>query len=510
MKLLLLCIIAVICEHISGIGGYEDTCMDEDIEADVLAISLLQRNSRVLMGVVETKSSTPELEANVFQNAAANQSLRHLNHRFDVPLSRLEQKLALLVPFAKAMAPIRTNSTSGSSTVEVPIGVIFVKSMTAVAQAVSMAIIGLIAAQCGLLNANARKVLASISMNITIPCLLFSNILACPQSGPTQTAELCPDLAMSLLSAWPFLLFPILWVASGIACGMLAATIGRVPPGLRRTTWAACAFGNSTGLPIVLFTAISQAGIVNGGLSGIAQERQLFLLLSVYQITYPPLQWCIGTILLKTPQQGGDCSAAKKQHLQDETAISERFVELIKVTFTPPVIAVILGVVVGVVKPLRNQLVDYHDFDGDRPLQWGFNAVASFGQAAVPVNMMILGAALANTPSFSSIHWPSTISTAFSKLVLCPAIAFAVVYMMVVNGLVERLVPDRALHGPFVLVACFMAATPTANNLMVMAEMHAGADSKQAISSSIFVMYCVAPFTITAWIVAFCELGQWV
>lgn len=223
---------------------------------------------------------------------------------------------------------------------------------------------------------------------------------------------------------------------------------------------------------------------------------------------YPPVD---------APRQGRGSSASFKSELEnraeregDEAGFLERCGELAKVVFTPPVIAVILGAVVGIVKPLRNLLVDYNDFDNDMPLQWGFNAVTSFGQAAVPLNMMILGAALANIPSFSSIHWPSTLLTAFCKLVVCPAVAFCVVGSVVMTGLLQKFVPNTSLHTPFVLVACLVAATPTANNLTVMAEAYAGADSKEALSSSIFVMYCFAPLTLTAWIVAFCALGQYV
>jgi len=508
-----------ICTVVVGyaFGHCGDTCFDQDADNHVDAISLLQKTARVITSTAHTGSSSPRLvpPGTLVQKTARvipdHESRRHLG----LTASRVERTLTQLVPFATATIslPLPTNGTAGSSPVEVPVGAIFIRSLTAVAQAVSMALIGLIAARFGFINDNARKVLSTISMNITIPCLLFSNILACPQGGPDQNPALCPDLATSLTSAWPFLLFPFAWVAIGSICGRFAAIISGAPEDLRSTIVAACAFGNSTGVPLVLFTAISQAGIVSGGLSAIEQERQLLLLLSVYQIAYPPIQWISGTLLLKEPQGSRKSNALLKPGLEDaedEPSILERCGALVKVALTPPVVAVILGAVVGLVKPLRNLLVDYHTFNNDMPLEWGFNAVELFGQAAVPMNMMILGASLANIPSWSSIHLPSTLSTAFCKLVICPAVAFGVMAVLVLSGEVRDLVPDAALRSPFVLVACILAATPTANNLMVMAETYAGKDSKQALSSSIFVMYCFAPFTLTAWIVAFCALGQYV
>merc|ERR1711988_1309191 len=77
------------------------------------------------------------------------------------------------------------------------------------------------------------------------------------------------------------------------------------------------------------------------------------------------------------------------------------------------------------------------------------------------------------------------------------------------SGLMDNLrFPNEALRHAFVLVGCLVTATPTANNLTVMAELNAGPQAKQALAATIFVMYCVAPFLLTAWIVGFVALGQ--
>merc|ERR1711957_930249 len=116
---------------------------------------------------------------------------------------------------------------------------------------------------------------------------------------------------------------------------------------------------------------------------------------------------------------------------------------------------------------------------------------------------LVLGASLSNVPNLSSIHWRSTLAVAFSKLMLHPALGFGVLWLSHISGLLPAIVSDATLRPAFVLVAGLLTATPTANNLAVMAEVSGGSEAKLALSSMIFVMYCMAPFILTAWIAVF-------
>jgi len=140
-------------------------------------------------------------------------------------------------------------------------------------------------------------------------------------------------------------------------------------------------------------------------------------------------------------------------------------------------------------------------FDDDASFEWFFNAVVTMGKASVPVNMLILGSSLSNIPSFSSIHWRSTVVVACSKLLVHPALCFGLMFGLHSCGALRRLVGDDSVRPEFVIVACILTATPTANNLTVMAELSAGKEAKKALASMIFVMYCLAPLALTGWIV---------
>lgn len=159
---------------------------------------------------------------------------------------------------------------------------LFGAALCSVGTATVLALPGVLLAHSGVVTREVSRGLSQISMQITIPCLLFSTV--------AQGA----DKAM-ILSSWPLLVLPFVYVALGSALGglvVLACGAGRrSPPQASKhhhhahhatpgITIAACAFGNSTGMPIVLLHA------VHTELRGPEDVRPL-LFLSVYLVFYP-------------------------------------------------------------------------------------------------------------------------------------------------------------------------------------------------------------------------------
>jgi predicted permease len=60
----------------------------------------------------------------------------------------------------------------------------------------------------------------------------------------------------------------------------------------------------------------------------------------------------------------------------------------------PAVIAVLVGIAISLITPLRTLLVDENDRDDDAALEWLFDGIYNVGRAAVPLNIMILVSAL--------------------------------------------------------------------------------------------------------------------
>ena len=141
-----------------------------------------------------------------------------------------------------------------------------------------------------------KKMLALISQQVTIPAFLFTKIVYCPPPPPTTTTEdsFCPSLVDYLENVWMVVLFPIYVVTCGLIVGRIAAFLSNTPRRQIKTAMAACAFANSTGLPITLLTAVHS----NFPLTTEIGKNDPILFLSMYLLLYPILQWGIGGWLL--------------------------------------------------------------------------------------------------------------------------------------------------------------------------------------------------------------------
>jgi predicted permease len=83
----------------------------------------------------------------------------------------------------------------------------------------------------------------------------------------------------------------------GLLVGWVMAKLTQTPSHQIRTVMVACAFGNSTGLPITLLTVVHANFPSTSDLGRI--DPTLFL--SVYLLLYPALQWGVGGWLLAPP-----------------------------------------------------------------------------------------------------------------------------------------------------------------------------------------------------------------
>jgi predicted permease len=116
-------------------------------------------------------------------------------------------------------------------------------------------------------------------------------LVATPVFG---SSDPCPNIAESLGDVWIVLLWPLYVVGCGLLVGYLAAELSGTPKSQIRSVLAACAFSNSTGLPITLLAVVHANFPTTTELGKI--DPALFL--SVYLLTYPILQWSIGGWLL--------------------------------------------------------------------------------------------------------------------------------------------------------------------------------------------------------------------
>ena len=167
----------------------------------------------------------------------------------------------------------------------------FFAALRSVGTAATLTMAGFYLHRRGFVNAEGKKSMARLSEQVTIPCLFFSKIINCPQNF---SQEECPNITDNLADVWVLLVWPLFVVGVGILIGILAVSVAGTPPKQRRSVIAACAFPNSTGLPITLLTVVHANFPQTSELGRF--DPNLFL--SIYLILYPVLQWGIGGWLL--------------------------------------------------------------------------------------------------------------------------------------------------------------------------------------------------------------------
>ncbi|CAJ1345315.1 unnamed protein product [Effrenium voratum] len=354
---------------------------------------------------------------------------------------------------------------------------ILVSSLKAIGVAASVIAVGVLATRRGIINLTVRKAMGEITMKLAIPALLFSRILYCDQcnTGGNQCAPCQPFMSI-ILSSWILFLLPIVVVGLGVLLGKATAMLTCAPKDFASGTICAVAFGNSTGLPIVLLSVIS---LHTSGASSMGNMDPL-LRLPVYLMLYPVLQWGVGRYLLRDESEDPD---QPKEACSCWTVLEQALV--------PPVLAALLGLAVGL-SPIRAWMVDVLDQDNDAPLSWLYDGIYKLGDAAVPLNLLILGSALSKGANFEVLPMRVGLAIVFSKLVLLPLCMSIVVY-----GLIRIGPKDPSLW----LVCLIVSCTPTANNVAVMAE--SGGQNKDAMSTAIFLQYLVAPFCVASSIAYF-------
>jgi len=424
----------------------------------------------------------------------------------------------------------------------------FTASARSVGTACTMAGVGMYLHRRKFVAGEGKRTLALIAQQATIPSFLFSTIVYCNQDWSTDP---CPNISSDLSDVWVLVVWPFYVVTVGFLVGWLASVVSDTPKWQRKSVLAACAFGNATAVPITILMVIHANFPKTSKLGSVDP----ILFLSVYLLLYPVLQWSIGGWLL-APEETVEPTKQNKQvdceksdiesgrqinivyngYIQtdkglvaigtsgsteevplvpekiksytDTTPIGEEegpkvvivpLMETLKKVmsrvFQPPVMGALVGLFVASTS-LRGLFVDLvHRSDGAL-FEWIFDGIYSIGQAAVPINMIILGcnlsAAQMETNTDKLLSKETMMAIIVGKMVIMPIIGISSVLF-----LKEYFwdVPD-GIDASFYLVAMIVFVTPTANNVMVMVEL-SGSGSKEGIAQVIGFQYLVAPILLS-------------
>jgi predicted permease len=132
-------------------------------------------------------------------------------------------------------------------------------------------------------------------------------------------------------------------------------------------------------------------------------------------------------------QESSGSDSHDDDYTEEETII-ETVQKVAEKCLQPPVLGALLGLVVASLPKLRGLFVDLIDRNGDAPLEWFFDGLYSAGQAAVPINMIILGCNLnasyekkssQDTTGDAKFFSPqTTMAVVLGKMVVMPIIGF--------------------------------------------------------------------------------------
>jgi len=422
---------------------------------------------------------------------------------------------------------------------------LFAASVKAVLKIGVVAGAGVLMAKWGIITNEGRKCLGELTMTLLIPCLMFTQVADCDVQ--MQQNIPCPNMKSVILGSWVLFVWPLVVVSSGYGLGYLVSKLLRVPQTFARAAAGSVAFGNSTGMPLLLLHALTPSLIAHG----ILKESPL-LYLPVYLVLSPLLLWTIGPAIFQAPKPKDQAPLARDEDGESETASDEsddegesaerdpvqgdqadtgrsvQFVpqfapqaeiddgvtlesiksrrllprkrdrvwtkvsKVLSMFVSPPVLATILGIFFALARPmmpLNAFLFPNADPGSKRVFDWVYQGLRSMSNAAVPVNLLMLGANLSKGADFGALPLSTSVALATTKMILLPAVVMCLVW------LVSRVVGDNGSDGMW-LVAIMVSLTPTANNIMVQAE--AGGQDTAALSTLIFTQYMLSPVLLTA------------
>ena len=473
-----------------------------------------------------------------------------------------------------------------------------VASVRSVGTACALTAVGVYLHRRGFIVGEGKRTLALLAQQVTIPLFLFSKLVDCNRDW---SDEPCPSITESLEDGWFLLLWPIYVVGWGLLVGYVASFVSNTPKHQRKAVLAACAFGNSTGLPITLLTVVHANFPATTELGAV--DPTLFL--SVYLLFYPILQWGVGGWLLAPNEHHAPvepvcyplphpqplfkqlnnsmyCNVLNNNQMEQWYSHSRRgigesdasmyisspdlvhleevdspYIGVLPTTFAippppiefyrsgdmdeadesmettllvaanhkgklsftrqyvttkmcaimekivtrclqPPVVGAMLGLIVAAT-PIRGLFVDLVNRQDSAPLEWLFDALRAVGQAAVPINMIILGCNLSQSVrGGGSVLIQADVLSSTTML----AIAIGKMIVMPIIGVTSTVLlkniqhAPESINAPLYLVAMIVFITPTANNVMIMVEL-SGSGTNEGIAKVIAWQYAMAPLILS-------------
>ena len=262
-----------------------------------------------------------------------------------------------------------------------------IASLQSVGTASTLAFAGVYLHRRGLvIGPDSKKTLALLSHQITIPLILFTNLVKC--TPERYNPDICFTATDQLKSGlWILLLWPLYVMTMGFLIGLATTMLTKTSEEEKKVVLSGSSFGGAIAIPLVLATSIVRS---------LPPSSPILItdpstVLAVYLITDNTIKFVIGGLIF--PRFEKNRAGEEEEPQRENNANSCNKVKIALMSFLqPPVIASFAGVVVLSIPQLRGIFVNLHpESHHTVPFEWLFNGMVSIGASTVPITMIILG-----------------------------------------------------------------------------------------------------------------------
>ena len=293
-----------------------------------------------------------------------------------------------------------------------------IASLQSVGTAATLAFAGVYLHRRGfVIGPDSKKTMALLSHQITIPLILFTNLVKCtPEKyNPDQCFTATDQLGSGL---WILLLWPIYVMGIGFIIGLIVSTLNKTTTNdERKVVISGSSFGGAIVIPLVLASTIVKS---------LPPSSPILItdpstVLAVYLIIDNTIKFVVGGLLFPRYDKDHDNDNDNDGGGEGEEQQRPRLINKVKIVLLafcqPPVLASIAGVIVLSIPQLRGIFVNLQpENHHTMPLEWLFNGMVSIGNSTMPITMVILGINLSHAAGDIHLKVPAKIKSFFQSL----------------------------------------------------------------------------------------------
>ncbi|KAK9720698.1 Protein M3 [Basidiobolus ranarum] len=190
-----------------------------------------------------------------------------------------------------------------------------------------------------------------------------------------------------------------------------------------------------------------------------------------------------------------------KARPEREAKLSTRLIDIVSVVFSPPNIAIIAGITIGLIDVLKGMWVrKTTDSPFEPPLEFLFQVITMVGTAYLPLSLANLGGALAKF-NISAIPLYISLSFVVVKLVITPIIGISTVQFLTYT---VHWIPED--DKPLRFLAMFASCVPTATSIMVLSQFFSPTGEAKEVANLLVFQYMFGMITMVGALVYILKL----